>query len=102
MVYKTGSYMGLGFGDVTQAGTDMIMCNATSAGAGECADKHSVWIDVPTAPERDTQQDLFTWIEAGTGEYEGLTVATMYRDLDTGATSISSFPWTPTLQLHGQ
>ena len=67
MVLKTGSYVGIGFGDVTSKGTDMIMCNSTGAGVGECSDMHSVWVDMASPPQKDTQQDLFTWFEAGTG-----------------------------------
>jgi len=56
MVYKTGSYIGIGFGDVTSKGTDMIMCNSTgSVGAGECHDMHSVWVDMATPPQKDAQ-----------------------------------------------
>lgn len=84
MVLKTGSYIGIGFGDVTSKGTDMIMCNSIGVGVGECTDMHSVWVDMASPPQKDTQQDLFTWFEAGSGAQEGLTIATMYRDLDTG------------------
>ncbi len=47
---KDGTYMGIGFGDVTSKGTDMIMCAVKVAGVADCFDMHSVWVDTATPP----------------------------------------------------
>ncbi len=47
---KDGTYMGIGFGDVTKKGTDMLMCAVNEPGVAECFDMHSVWVNMATPP----------------------------------------------------
>ena len=79
---KDGTYMGIGFGDVTPTGTDMIKCAVNVPGVAACFDMHSVWVDKATPPEKDAVQDIKYSFKKGT--VQGTTVVTMLRDLDTG------------------
>ena len=79
LTVKNGTWMGFGFGNGMDAGTDMVMCAVTSAGVGACKDMTSVGYKKPA--EDSTQSIVATFAANAAGT--DTTAVKIVRALDT-------------------